>query len=219
MNANQVINPSPFSYFSRPKMDISKHRRNLPINPFLAKKEDSEDDFFGNARSKPRPSHNLRVDDDLFEEENKEKRGPFFRGDRNYKKVFKIGLNNNNNKDNMEKDKSDRNIIIKPNINIFICDPNYLKKESSLHNIQQLVKSEIKKVKEKEDNNRKEEEDKYFDRVLEIAQNNEQSAPPIDQVSDLVNIFDKLDINKKSKDNKERFVNVGMKGLGNYYMD
>ena len=119
MNAKQVINPSPFSYFSRPKMDISKHRRNLPINPFLAKKEDSEDDFFGNARSKPRPSHNLRVDDDLFEEENKEKRGPFFRGDRNYKKVFKIGLNNNNNKDNMEKDKSDRNIIIKPNINIY----------------------------------------------------------------------------------------------------
>ena len=119
----------------------------------------------------------------------------------------------------MEKDKSDRNIIIKPNINIFICDPNYLKKESSLHNIQQLVNSEIKKVKEKEDNNRKEEEDKYFDRVLEIAQNNEQSAPPIDQVSDLVNIFDKLDINKKSKDNKERFVNIGMKGLGNYYMD
>ena len=99
MNANQVINPSPFSYFSRPKMDISKHRRNLPINPFLAKKEDSEDDFFGNARSKPRPSHNLRVDDDLFGEENKEKRGPFFRGDRNNNSgrailISKIILNN-----------------------------------------------------------------------------------------------------------------------------
>ena len=212
MNANHAFNPSPFSYFSQPQMDILKYRRNLQINPFLAKKEDSEDNYFGNARSNRRPNHNLRVDDDLFEEENKEERGPFFRGDRNYKKAYKIGLNNNKYKDNMEKDKSDKNVIIKPNINIYICDSNYLKKESSLHNIQQLVKSEIKKVKEKEDKKRKEEENKYVNRLFEMA-------PPIDQVSDLVNIFDKLDINKKDKDNKERFADIGMEGLGNYYMD
>ncbi len=212
MNANHAFNPSPFSYFSQPQMDILKYRRNLQINPFLAKKEDSEDNYFGNARSNRRPNHNLRVDDDLFEEENKEERGPFFRGDRNYKKAYKIGLNNNKYKDNMEKDKSDKNVIIKPNINIYICDSNYLKKESSLHNIQQLVKSEIKKVKEKEDKKRKEEENKYVNRLFEMA-------PPIDVVSDLVNIFDKLDINKKDKDNKERFVDIGMEGLGNYYMD
>ena len=213
---NSKINP--FSYFSRPKFDITKARKNTVNNPFLSDNIDSEDNYFDGHRSKQRPSQYPKLDANPFKKDENNKKVPFQKGEINYRELFP-GLNKNRNRENISnnQDKRERNLIIRPNINIYICDPNYLNNPLN-NNIKKIFKTESKKAKEpdKSHNKIQEEKDRLLDLIADIA---EAAAPPIDPVSDLAHEMTKLCIEEGCENDKKIYTNDGSGGIGEIYID
>ena len=195
----------PYDYFSGPKVCENRVQINKYKNPFqLGKNELQEINSKVGFRTKTRKHHYLNLNDE-YSNDIKEERAPFHKGEQNYNTVLR-GLKKNSDSCNKHNALNSREkIIIRPNINIYICDPSCLNVNlSENENIQCIINSEIKKIREDYD---------HFADNGEKSENLKNSTvdmnapePIINSVSDLIKGMDKMNLNEQKR--KERNSNL-----------
>ena len=227
-NTNSFLNP--FLFNNTRKFEMTKTRNRADKNPFLLdKRELQELNFNSTIKSKPRPKHYLNLNEDYFENDimdKKMEKAPFTKGKQNFNALFK-GF-----EDNKEIKKEANNLIIRPNINIFICVPNNLN-NIPINQNHDIIQSHQKREKSKKvinpfiRNQEETEEDRLFNLIVDLNEKTGNPAPvqPGDPISDVTDMLDKMDINSKEggfqkKENDEKiYTNDNMETPGRYYME
>ena len=219
-----------YDYFSDPKTSEKKINNNIPQNPFRLSPH--EINLKKGPKTKQRPSHYPTLNNP-FERDHKDEieECPFHKGEINYNSVFKRPkkkINEEKFQNALNEKENKDNIIVHPNINIIICDPNFLKESSNRENIQCIVQSEINKIKEEISSNLK--GNKKEQNNISIADLN-AAAPITEDISYLNERVQKIRIydesNKKEKKEKKEnevnsekiYTNDGNVDIGKYYID
>ena len=235
MFRNDSWSEDPADYFSEPKIPqshISKNRTTSNINPFAGIGNQEFNPKIG-AKSKPRPSFFPKLCQNTFDKYKKE---DLFmkKGEQDYNKLFQGHKDKKRNDEILNAMDSKRNVLINPQINIYICDSKYSKDDPQLNkNIQCIIKTEIKKIKDMSPSLI---EGKVKKEIGESFQSDIAPAPIMAQVKDVIKGMKKLSLSdEKEKEkntrnhalmdktniiNKEkRFVNEGNCTLGEYYVE
>ena len=185
MRSNENSGFNPFIAFLPRKFETKS--RNLD-NPFaIGKKEFQELNFNTTIKSKPRPMHYPSLKNELSDNE----LAPFHKGDQDFRAIFK-GYNQKNDKKEEKK-----NVIFKPNINIYKCDPNYFKNNKS-DKKKESTHSHIKHAKKKSNpfkvNWPQTEEDKMFNLIVDLEEN--ANAPsPADCIPEVTEMMQRMTLN------------------------
>ena len=237
-NDNSEFNP--FVDFSKQKFPQTKPRFHANNNPFQLRRNDYlELNFNTTIKSKPRPKHYPHLDINPFENEGNV---PFKKDKDKINPAFQ-GLNNNRNiSNNKNSNDDDNNIVLRPNINIFICDSSFLNNNPlKIRGTHHQIKSN-KKEKEKNDEKsifniklkeKEKEKEKKFNLIVDIDNNMNAPAPiaPIDPMISFQEKFEKLKLDDENENpfkikesiNKEKdekiYTNDGEGNLGDYYFD
>lgn len=190
-NDNSGFNP--FLAFLPRKFETKSRNQD---NPFaIGKNEFQELNFNNTIKSKPRPMHYPNLKNELFDNN---ELAPFHKGDQDFTAIFK----GYGQKDDKKEDK--KNVIFRPNINIYICDPNYFKNNKS-DKKKENTRSHIKYAKKKSNpfkvNYPKKEEDKMYDLIVDLEEN--ANAPsPADCIPDVIKMMQRMTLNDREQFSK-----------------
>ena len=230
--ANSPFNP--FQLLQKQKC-LTKNREICNNNPFqFFKREPEESSFIATIKLKSNSRRYHGFNPFINESQEKEEKAPFHKGEQNYHAIFK-GLNKNNNISNItDSMKKDKQIIVKPNINIYICE-NYFENgpfEEENRNCRQLT---VRNDKSYSINNNNINQEKNEDEDLRLTESLYAPAPAIEPINHLSDRFAKLTLEENLKDkrvndknlmkqkevneNEKIYTNDGNWTLGKYYME
>lgn len=231
MNRKPTFPINPFEYQERPKYSANKRRDYSDNNPFFSSENDTHEiSFNGTIKLKTvsRPSHGINP----FENYSKKKieELPFHKGESKCYSPFKR-LNANNYQSSIaNSSKGEKQLIINPNFNIYICDKDFFAKNE--HTNPFASNSIENKIDSFSVINNTISEEKRQEKEINLTESLCAAAPAIDPVIDLTERVEKLKLDdgrskkqrknklwkqSKKKDNEKIYTNDGSCTLGENY--